>query len=101
MEAVELGNVMEAARATDSVEATAEVADTVETAVGVAGIVDAAMEGVTAGMPPRAVAMVGARAAATTAAVRVAASAVFRSMDLSPLQAVHPRQCYRRRLTPR
>jgi hypothetical protein len=99
MEAVEVGDVMEAAQTTDSVEATAEVADTVETAVGVADAVEAAMEGVTAAVPPRAVAMVGARAAATTAAVRVAASAVFRSMDLSPLQAIHPWQYYRCQLT--
>jgi hypothetical protein len=51
MEAVEVGDVMEAAQTTDSVEATAEVADTVETAVGVADAVEAAMEGVTAAVP--------------------------------------------------
>jgi hypothetical protein len=50
MDAVEVGDVMEAAQTTDSVEATAEVADTVETAVGVADAVEAAMEGVTAAM---------------------------------------------------
>jgi hypothetical protein len=50
MEAVEVGDVMEAAQTTDSVEASAEVADTVETAVGVADAVEAAMEGVTAAM---------------------------------------------------
>jgi hypothetical protein len=52
MDAVEVGDVMEAAQTTDSVEATAEVADTVETAVGVADAVEAAMEGVTAAVTP-------------------------------------------------
>jgi len=89
-EAMELGDVMEPA----------QVIDGVETAAEVTGTVDAAMERrVHRRDPPRAVAMVGARAAATTAAVT--ASAVFRSRDLSPLQAVHPRLRYRRRLTRR
>src|SRR6266404_330745 len=80
--AVDTSDMMEAADAT-------EVSGS-ETAVGVADTVDAGMEGVSAAVT-----------AAVTAAVRATASAVFRSMDLSPLQAVHPRQCYRRRLNRR
>jgi MoxR-like ATPase len=107
MEAVEVGDVMEAAQTTDSVEATAEVADTVETAVGVADAVEAAMEGVTAAMSAGMTAAVpparrrDGRRESCRDDVRVAASAVFRSMDLSPLQAVHPWQYYRCRLTRR
>ena len=73
-EAMELGDVMEPAQVTDGVETAAEVTGTV--------------------------------GAMTTTRRRdgrreSCSDAVFRNMDLSPLQAVHPRPCYRRRLTRR